>query len=78
MMKIREVTNKKDYYANDIILHALIEDMFNEGKDLSDVKKYLYNFVDRFMNILNKADRDARKRQIRIHLKKMEKYIYEE
>ena len=59
-------TDKKSLTSADILLHTLANVVMNvEGKPLSDVKKRIYKDINRLPDtLLDRASKDARKRQI--------------
>lgn len=59
-------TSKKDLSSTDIITQAFVESFMNvEGKSLQDAKRRLFQRINELPdNLLTKADKDARKRQI--------------
>lgn len=62
---------KSDLHAIDIFALELVENKLNEGKTILEVKKHLYNRINASA-ILSKADKDARKRQVKAILDKLE------
>lgn len=65
--------NKKDLSTSDIIAIVLLEDNLNEGRTAEEVKKMLYSRVNSIPeDILTKSDKDARKRQIKGLLDKVQ------
>lgn len=65
--------NKRDLTTSDIMVQELLQINMNEGKNLDEVKKMLYARINSFPNeVLSKADKDARKRQIKALLDKVQ------
>lgn len=72
MKTIVTPTNKKDLGTSSIILLALAESEINNGTTLQEVKKMLYDKINLISDdILSKADKDSRKRQIKSILDKI-------
>lgn len=72
MSTIELPTNKKDLSAIDIMAMTFAESKINEGTTLEDLKKILYNKINSIPDeILNKSDKDARKRTIRTTIAKI-------
>lgn len=68
-----EPTNKKDLSTSDIIVFQLLEENLNEGKNADEVKKMLYARINSIPDeILSKSDKDARKRQIKALIDKIQ------
>ena len=64
--------DKKDLSTPDILVLDIVEKAINEGTGISEVKKMLYNRINSISdNILSKADKDYRKRQIKVLLEKV-------
>lgn len=73
MANIIEPTNKADLSTASIIAMVLAEDSLNSSKTLQEVKKMLYARINSFPDeVLSKADKDSRKRQIKAILDKMQ------
>ena len=72
-MKSISTPNKKSELSTaDIIVLQLVESSLNEGKNLQEVKKMLYARINSISDdILTKADKDSRKRQIKALLEKI-------
>jgi hypothetical protein len=65
-------TNKKELSTADIFAIQLVEDCINEGKTIQEVRKMLYARINSISDeILSKADKDSRKRQIKTLLEKI-------
>lgn len=62
---------KSDLHAIDIFALELVESKLNEGKTIPEVKKLLYDRINA-SSILSKVDKDARKRQVKAILDKLE------
>lgn len=72
MKSISTPNKKSDLHTTDIIVLQLVESSLNEGKSLQEVKKMLYNRINSISDdILTKADKDSRKRQIKVLLEKI-------
>ena len=72
MAQIETPTNKADLSTASIIALVLVEDNLNDSKSLQEVKKMLYNRINSFPDeVLSKADKDSRKRQVKAILGKM-------
>jgi hypothetical protein len=55
-------------------MFAIVEELASKGVSLPNVKKRLYKLVNSFSNdVLSKADKDSRKRQITALYKKINK-----
>ena len=68
-----EPNNKKDLSTSDIIVFELLEGNLNEGKNAEEVKKMLYARINSISDeILSKSDKDARKRQIKALIDKIQ------
>lgn len=66
--------NKADISTADILMFAIVEELASKGVSLPNVKKRLYKLVNSFSNdVLSKADKDSRKRQITALYKKINK-----
>lgn len=73
MKNIQLPKNKKYLSTSDILAIALAEDGINEGKTKEGIKKMLYAKINGIHDdILSKADKDARKRQIKSLLDKLQ------
>ena len=72
-MKSIVTPNKKSELSTaDILVLQLVEDGINEGKTLQEVRKMLYARINSISDdILTKADKDSRKRQIKTLLEKI-------
>jgi hypothetical protein len=67
MKTIITPTNKKDLGTSSLILLTMAESEINNGATLQEVKKRLYDKINIIPdNVLSKADKDSRKRQIKI------------
>ncbi len=65
-------TNKKDLSSIDIVLIELAETLINNGKNLKEVKRALYDRINSFPGEkLKKADKDYRKRVIKSRIGKL-------
>ena len=72
MAQIETPTSKADLSTASIIALVLVEDSLNDSKTLQEVKKMLYNRINSFPDeVLSKADKDSRKRQVKAILGKM-------
>ena len=72
MAQIETPTSKADLSTASIIALVLVEDNLNDSKSLQEVKKMLYNRINSFPDeVLSKADKDSRKRQVKAILGKM-------
>ena len=72
MAQIETPTSKADLSTASIIALVLVEDSLNDSKTLQEVKKMLYNRINSFPDeVLRKADKDSRKRQVKAILGKM-------
>ena len=72
MKTIVTPTNKKDLGSADIVLLSLAELQINEGISLEELKKILYDKINSIPDeVLTKADKDSRKRQIKAMLDKI-------
>lgn len=68
-----EPNNKKDLSTPDIIVLELLQDNLDNGRTAEEVKKMLYTRVNSIPDeILTKADKDARKRQIKALISKIQ------
>jgi len=66
MATIITPNNKSFLSTSDIVMQELLQLNQNEGKSLNEVKKMLYARINSISDeILSKADKDARKRQIK-------------
>ena len=66
-------TNKKDLSSADIVMLALAEIQINAGESLQEVKKMLYAKINAIPEeVLSKADKDSRKRQIKTLMEKLQ------
>ncbi len=73
MANIVEPTNKKDLSTATIIAMVLAEDSINESRTLQEVRKMLYARINSFSDeVLSKADKNSRRRQIKAILDKMQ------
>lgn len=73
MANIIEPTNKADLSTASILAMVLTEDCLNSNKTLHEVKKMLYARINAIPDeVLSKADKDSRKRQIKTILDKMQ------
>lgn len=64
--------DKKDLSTADILALTFAEQSINEGKPLEDLKKILYSRINSIPDeVLTKADKDARKRQVKNLLEKL-------
>lgn len=67
MKTIITPTNKKDLGTSSLILLTMAESEINNGATLQEVKKRLYDKINIIPDsVLSKADKDSRKRQIKI------------
>lgn len=64
MKSLIQPTEKANYKTSDIFAIELIESKLNEGATLEEIKKMLYARINASA-ILNNADKDARKRQVK-------------
>ena len=72
MKSILTPSKKSELSTADIIVLQLVESSLNEGKNLQEVKKMLYARINSISDdILTKADKDSRKRQIKTLLEKI-------
>jgi hypothetical protein len=72
MKSIITPQNKKDLSTADILALTFAEEAINEGQSLEDLKKILYAKVNSTPDdVLSKADKDARKRQLKGLLDKL-------
>lgn len=72
MKTIVTPSNKKDLGSADIVLLSLAELQINEGISLEELKKILYDKINSIPDeVLTKADKDSRKRQIKAMLDKI-------
>lgn len=62
---------KSNLHAIDIFALELVENKLNEGRTIPEVKRLLYDRINA-SDLLSKADKDARKRQIKAILDKLE------
>ncbi len=68
-----EPNNKKDLTTSDILVFELLQDNLDKGKTANEVKKMLYARINSIPGeILSKADKDARKRQIKSLISKIQ------
>lgn len=66
MKNLQFPKDKKDLSTADIVVLSLSEQSINQGMQLEEVKKMLYAKVNSVPNeVLSKSDKDARKRQIK-------------
>ncbi len=73
MANIVEPTNKKDLSTSAISAMVLAEVIINDSKTLQEVRKMLYARINAFSDeVLSKADKDSRRRQIKAILDKMQ------
>lgn len=73
MKTIQLPNNKKDLTTSDFLLLALAEVEINKGTTLQGLKKMLYDRLNSIPEeILTKADKDSRKRQIKAAIDKLE------
>lgn len=64
--------DKKDLSTADILALTFAEQSINEGKPLEQLKKILYSRINSIPDeVLTKADKDARKRQVKYLLEKL-------
>jgi hypothetical protein len=72
-MKCITIPNKKsELSTTDIVVMQLVEGSLNDGKSLQEIRKMLYARINSISNdILTKADKDHRKRQIKALLEKI-------
>lgn len=72
MAQVETPTSKADLSTASIIALVLVEDSLNDSKTIQEVKKMLYNRINSFPDeVLSKADKDSRKRQVKAILGKM-------
>lgn len=71
MKSIIPPKDKSNLHALDIFAIELVETKMNEGSTLPEVQKMLYSRINASA-ILSKADKDARKRQVKATLDKLE------
>ncbi len=72
MKTIITPTNKKDLGTSSLILLTMAESEINNGATLQEVKKMLYDKINIISDsILSKADKDSRKRQIKVLIDKI-------
>ncbi len=72
MKSISIPTKKSDLSTADIVVLELAESGLNEGKNLRELKKILYDRINSISDeVLTKADKDSRKRQIKSLLEKI-------
>lgn len=71
MKTICKPKDKSDLYTLDIFARELVESKINEGITIQDVKKSIYERINS-SSLLSKADKDARKRQVKATLDKLE------
>lgn len=73
MKTIETPKSKKDLSSSGIILFTLAETKINDGITLEELKKMLYDKINAIPDeVLTKADKDSRKRQIRNMLAKVQ------
>lgn len=73
MKSIVTPTTKKELSSSSIILYLLAETKVNDGTTLDELKKLLYDKINAIPDeILTKADKDSRKRQIKTMLAKIQ------
>jgi hypothetical protein len=63
--------DKSEFHTLDIFAMELVESKLNEGRTLSEVKKLLYDRINA-SSILSKPDKDARKKQVKATLDKLQ------
>lgn len=72
MRSIVTPNKKSELSTADIIVLQLVEGSINEGKTLEEIRKMLYARINSISDdILTKADKDSRKRQIKALLEKI-------
>lgn len=71
MKTIISPTDKADLHTLDFFAIELVETKMNEGKTLEEVRKILYDRINS-SSVLSKADKDARKRQVKATLEKFQ------
>ena len=72
MANVVAPTKKGDLRTADIIALVLVEDSLNDSKTLQEVRRMLSNRINSFPDeVLSKADKDSRKRQVKAILGKM-------
>lgn len=73
MKSIMTPSRKNDLRTSDLLVLELVESNLNGGKTLQEVKKMLYARINSISDeILTKADKDSRKRQIKALLEKVQ------
>lgn len=70
MKSIIPPSDKSDLHAVDIFAIELVEANLNKGRTIEEVQKLLYDRINASA-ILNKSDKDARKRQVKATLDKL-------
>ena len=71
MKTICNPKDKSDFHTLDIFARELVEAKINEGSTIQDVKKSIYERINS-STLLTNADKDARKRQVKATLDKLE------
>lgn len=71
MKTICKPKDKSDLHTLDIFARELVESKINEGVTIQDVKKAIYDRINA-SPLLSNADKDARKRQVKATLDKLE------
>ena len=71
MKTICKPKDKKELSTIDIFARELVEAKINEGNSIQDVKKAIYERINA-STLLSNADKDARKRQVKATLNKLE------
>ena len=65
--------SKKDLSTADILALTYAEESVNEGRTLDELRKVLYSRINAIPDeVLTKADKDARKRQMKALLDKLQ------
>lgn len=65
--------NKKDLSTADILALTFAEEAINEGRSLDELRKVLYSRINAIPDdVLTKSDKDARKRQVKTLLDKLQ------
>ena len=71
MKNLIEPTQKSDLSTSDLLAIELVESKLNEGATIDEIKKMLYARINASL-VLSKSDKDARKRQVKTIIDKLQ------
>ena len=71
MKNLIEPTQKSDLSTSDLLAIELVESKLNEGATIDEIKKMIYSRINASA-ILSKSDKDARKRQVKNIIDKLQ------